>query len=381
MTVTAITGKLGAGKSLVAVGRIRERLRNGRAVATNLDLDLPLLLGRFNKTARVIRVPDKPSLFDLEVVGVGNESPDEEFNGLLTLDELGTWFNSRNWNDKARLPVINWLLHSRKLGWDLDLIVQDVSLIDSQAREGVVENTAFCRRLDRMNVPFVGTIFSMLTGKRLTLPKLHFAKVVYGYSKSDLVIDRWHYRATDLYGAYDTRQVFSNRYDCGVYSVLPPWYTHGRYMVPRDWGFLMRMTRIYWKRLKNPLIVSGGAFVGIVFAAVFGFQYAYSDLKSKYDAVSDAVIADQWLTESSNPDSPDLEDGYVSKLKELLNSLVITGSMNGRLQLADINDPYKNRFTDDDLAKMGFVLRRYSDCRLDVSIMGEVIPIFCAQVF
>ena len=37
MAVYFITGKLGSGKSIAAVGKIRDYLNEGRAVATNLD--------------------------------------------------------------------------------------------------------------------------------------------------------------------------------------------------------------------------------------------------------------------------------------------------------------------------------------------------------
>lgn len=53
------------------------------------------------RKTRVIRVPDKPSLNDLLAIGVGNTSYDESRNGLLVLDECGTWFNSRSWGIKT----------------------------------------------------------------------------------------------------------------------------------------------------------------------------------------------------------------------------------------------------------------------------------------
>jgi len=53
-------------------------------------------------------------------------------NGLLVLDELGTWLNSRNWNTKNRLEILNWLFLSRKDHWDLILLAQDYEMIDAQ---------------------------------------------------------------------------------------------------------------------------------------------------------------------------------------------------------------------------------------------------------
>ena len=40
MAVYVVTGKLGNGKTLITVGRIRDALAQGCRVATNLDLDL-----------------------------------------------------------------------------------------------------------------------------------------------------------------------------------------------------------------------------------------------------------------------------------------------------------------------------------------------------
>jgi hypothetical protein len=229
-----VTGKLGGGKTLASVGKIRDYLRQGRIVATNLDLKLEHLLPSMwdQSKLEVYRVPDKPTAADLERLPSGNTSYDESKNGLLVLDECGTWFNSRTWNDKSRQEVIDWFLHARKKGWDCMFIVQDVSLVDKQAREALCEMTAFCRRLDRIRVPYVGAWVQALTGIRLTLPKVHTARVHYGYNELALKIDRWTYQGKDLYPAYDTKQVFVDRGD-GVACLLSPWHLKGRYMAPR----------------------------------------------------------------------------------------------------------------------------------------------------
>ena len=54
MPVHFITGKLGAGKSLNSVARIKERLEKGLPVATNLNIHLPSMLGRDKKTRNFI---------------------------------------------------------------------------------------------------------------------------------------------------------------------------------------------------------------------------------------------------------------------------------------------------------------------------------------
>lgn len=261
MAVYFVTGKLGAGKTLIAVSKIRERLAAGRPVATNLDLDLVNMCGAKAKTPVVYRLPDKPSIVDFETIGKGNDSYDESKNGLIVLDECGTWFNSRTWGDKERQAIINWFLHARKLGWDLIFIVQNIAIVDKQARLTLAEHVVYCRRLDKLTVPFLSTISRIFTNRPVRLPKLHIASVKYGDEQNALRVERWVYWGTDLYSAYDTKQAFSDYYEHATYRVLTPWLSRGRYMVPMTWSNIMRMTKIHWKRFSRPIIA--GAFFAL----------------------------------------------------------------------------------------------------------------------
>lgn len=248
MAVYFVTGKLGSGKSLVAVSKIKDKLLRGLPVATNLDINLKNMLGRNNKNTRLFRIPDKPDIQDLVNIGPGNKSYNEDLNGLLVLDECGTWFNSRSWADKSRQEVINWFLHARKLGWDIIFLVQDISIVDKQARLALAEHVVYCRRTDRANIPFIGSLFKLITGSKLPLPKVHLGIVKYGDSQNSLKVDTWTTLGPTLYSSYDTKQQFSDFYENGVYSILPPWYSHGRYTVPYNLRNIMRITKIYFRK-------------------------------------------------------------------------------------------------------------------------------------
>lgn len=253
MPVTLVTGKLGAGKTLVCVGKIRDAILDGRRVATNLDLSLEHLLPAKSRKVQVMRLPDKPTVFDLEQLGLGSEVMDESQNGLIVLDELGTWLNSRQWGDKSRQAVIDWLLHSRKKGWDVIFISQHANLIDKQVREAVIEFLVTCRRLDRLPVPFIGWLIRLVTGGFLSgrMPRIHVGIVRYGMATDSLVVERWIYRGVHLYRAFNTRQVFSDKYldvdlgpghgVVGTYSYLSPWHLVGRFRVP-----LLERIRRWW---------------------------------------------------------------------------------------------------------------------------------------
>lgn len=222
MPVYSVEGKLGTGKTLFAVWRAQEALLEGRRVASNVDLNLVKLTP--SRRSTYVRIPDKPSSADLYAIGHGNpESYDEDRNGVLILDELGTWLNSRSFQDKDRAAVLDWLIHARKLGWDVYLIVQDANMIDKQVRESLIELQVRCMRGDKVKVPVVGSFLAAFHKKLGYLPKFHWATARIGYGPNAIVADRWFYKGKELYAAYDTRQVFKPDYPHGSHSVLPPW--------------------------------------------------------------------------------------------------------------------------------------------------------------
>ncbi len=274
MAEFVVTGKKGAGKGIVSVGQIRDYLQKRNVIATNHDLFLHRLIGPYSKECRVIRIPDKPKLHDLRCIGAGNptvhydcisvtdtdgkhlyydyiahdEQPDfdESKNGLLVLDELGSWFNARGFADKDRQPVLDWLIHSRKLGWDIIYEIQDISMTDKQVRDGFAEHVVYCRRTDRLPIPLIGSILP------IKLPRIHLGVVLYGTSATAPKVDTWLVRPNEVKSGYNTFQKFTDRYQHGAFSYLPPFYTHGKYKMPRCWRSRMRLTKIVarkWSRL------------------------------------------------------------------------------------------------------------------------------------
>jgi len=273
MSVYIVTGKLGQGKTLAAVGRIRDYLRQDRRVATNLDLRLEHMLKPHSRHT-VTRLPDKPRASDLVALGTGDGQPldvyQEERFGLLVLDELSSWLNSRSWNDKDRAALLEWFIHARKYHWDVILIVQSVTVIDKQLREQLCENLVICKRLDRFMVPLLGPLVKSLTGYRLQLPKAHTGTVYDGDNEQGLRVDRWWYQGKDLYQAYFTGQVFkldqlhteAEAIDMRAsYTLLSAWHLKGRYTKPTRPGERIKAALLIPAKLAVWGVVSAAAWV------------------------------------------------------------------------------------------------------------------------
>lgn len=231
MTDFAVTGKKRSGKGLFCTGLIRDALLAGRPVATNMDIYPELMLPATCKS-NLFRLPDCPTVQDFEAIGSGNPEVDDEKNGIIILDETSKFFNSRDYADKARQPMLDWLIHSGKLGWDVYYQMQGLIQVDKQLRETQVEYHVAVKNTSKWRIPFISWLASLF-GIKLTFPKMHLGIYRQGVQHDSLLIDRKWYRAKDLYNAYDTRQVFLERGHpaaCGLHTVLSPWMTRGRYL-------------------------------------------------------------------------------------------------------------------------------------------------------
>lgn len=222
MPIYSVEGKLGTGKTKFCVWVAQQAMAKKRRVASNVDLFFPHIYPWGRRT--YVRVPDKPTAFDLEALGQGNpDSYDEDRNGVLILDELATWLNARSYQDKERAHLLDWLVHARKHGWDVYLIVQDSGMIDKQVREALIEYQCRCMRMDKVRIPVLGRVLELFHERLAYLPKFHLVTARVGYGQGQIVADRWTFRGHDLHAAYDTRQVFRSDYPHGAHSVLPPW--------------------------------------------------------------------------------------------------------------------------------------------------------------
>lgn len=362
MSVYIVTGKLGNGKTLVTVGRIRDAIRAGCRVATNLDINLKEMFHRQAKNIQLMRIPDKPTIDDLNAIGKGYDGHEYDENkfGLLVLDECGTWFNSRNWQDKSRKEVNDWFLHARKLGWHVYIIIQDISMLDSQARDAIGELVVTCKRLDKLRVPLVGGLIKTLTGFNPTMPRIHRAKVLYA---DGLISDVWVYRGNDLFRCYDTRQSFIQNYPHGTHSILPPWHTHGRFAITMTWRNIMRITKIYWKRFASPVSLATGLLLG-AFAMLLNQQPVIASVHEP--------VYQQDLIPQPNSQLPEIAQGDKNPFSGF--QIYLVGEFANEL-LFQVHWPDRSFLSikESELVALGFEVARVGNAMAKVTFDREVI--------
>lgn len=219
MSFFVAMGTLGSGKTSFAVARAREYLRKGRQVAANFPLDFTSF-SDVHPDAYVTVLPDIPNSVDLHALGRGG--PSEHKAGLLIIDEGAFVLNARTYNDADRLKVIEWFALSRKLGWDVILIIQHIQALDKQIRLLFAEHIVVCKRLDKLKLAGI-----------IPLPPVHLAVTRYGSEAHAPVADRTFYRPASIGKAYDTAKLFAHDGATGMYCTLTRRLAVLRYQPPK----------------------------------------------------------------------------------------------------------------------------------------------------
>ena len=240
----AVIGKKGTGKSLTSLGIMRDALKEGRRVCTNLNVNLDKLMPSSSR-ATILRLPDHPTYEDFEAAGRGQDGVDEDENGIIILDECSHFFNARQWNDKGREKTLKWLTESRKMGWSVYYLTQGLKQIDAQVRETQIEYVVHIKRTDKWPIPLITPLSSIFLGEKnaIRFPKMRIATTKQGIERDALTMGYKFYKAEDLFPAYDTQQRFfpiqpqdswaSFGQSPGLHTQLSAWHLKGRYL-PRQ---------------------------------------------------------------------------------------------------------------------------------------------------
>lgn len=126
------TGTLGSGKSYHAlrVGLQKINVIPNRIVVANFPINAKTKRERERWIYRELLDVDEliKLSFEHKIYGL-------EGSGLVIIDEAPLYFNSRSWNrDKDRKDWLKFFSLSRRFGFDIVMISQDIRMIDRQIR-------------------------------------------------------------------------------------------------------------------------------------------------------------------------------------------------------------------------------------------------------
>lgn len=133
--IICFEGTPGSGKSYDAVRKIVDNLKAGRRVYTNIDgLDLDEQREHIKIYAELDDYEFKNRLHHLDIAQTREFWKHVKQGSLVVIDETQNFFNSRDWNKDSNREVTAWASTHRHHGFDVVLITQDITRIDSALR-------------------------------------------------------------------------------------------------------------------------------------------------------------------------------------------------------------------------------------------------------
>lgn len=204
------TGTPGSGKSYSATLRAYELIHRPRPkmVVANYNLNLD------SKHQRYFRyLPnDKITLESLREISNEYFASHDFRESAITLiiDECQLCINSRTWNDKNRLSLLEFMSQSRHMGYDVILVAQNSSMIDRQFR-ALIEYEVKHRKL--ANFGLVGRLLSLVAMGRV------YAAVTYYYGLTERIGVRFFVPRKRVFRLYDSYVMFRRTDDSS--AVVP----------------------------------------------------------------------------------------------------------------------------------------------------------------
>lgn len=226
--IEVVTGRIGGGKTCMAIYRMCKYMASGGAVYTNIrlkgviesfDIETRKPVFSFSRDAPIIGFlrsrykweyqegqyniicPDDMEIGFQSVVPPG--IPEKKV--LVVIDEVNEWFDSLDRDkvrtDKAYRLTLRFLRQSRKVYIDVIFILQDFSTLNNRIR-GLVGFVWVCRDMQYFNVVGVpmGFIF-----------KRYFVWYKYdGSGRFPQGKPRWVVKDFELFGVYDTTEIFGD---------------------------------------------------------------------------------------------------------------------------------------------------------------------------
>lgn len=196
------SGTPGSGKSLHAAEVIYWRLRKGKPVIANFEIEPSFVKGYKNTFYYCPNNEITPGvLYDFSKTYFGeqgNKYKEDEI--LLVLDESQLLFNARSWNSMDRSGWLAFFTQHRKYGYLVILVAQNDRMLDRQVRS-LIEYENIHRKVSNFGI-FGKALKAFLLGQEV------FISVRRWYPLKEKVDSYWFLAFKKYYRLYDTRAIF-----------------------------------------------------------------------------------------------------------------------------------------------------------------------------
>lgn len=203
------SGTPGSGKSLHAAETIYFRLRAGRPVICNFQIE-PGYIKKYKNT--FYYCPNEQLtpgvLYDFSKAYFGEQGHKfKEDSILLVIDECQILFNARSWGDRDRAGWLSFFTQHRKFGYLIILVAQNDRMLDRQVRS-LIEYEEVHRKVS--NFGFFGKVLKTICLKDVFLAVRRWYPLKERVDLYMFVARKRYYRL------YDTRALFDSAGDNGI---------------------------------------------------------------------------------------------------------------------------------------------------------------------
>lgn len=217
--ITAVTGKIGGGKTLSSVSAMINHLSKGGIVCTNIKINLEQVARWKNINLQFLQ--DRYIYIEDCSTCNPHEFPHGDLRGkgkrrvLLVIDESAEFFSSLALDNKERLQLwYSWLRHSDKIGTDVFFIVQDFSQLNKQGRL-LSQRTTYCYDMAKFRFPIIYCNPFWWTWSFIRI-------ATYDTTTREVIQVDWLKKNKNLFNCYDTADMFGLSYftDSSSYDSL-----------------------------------------------------------------------------------------------------------------------------------------------------------------
>ena len=224
--ITVVSGKIGSGKSHDVTRIIRDHVRRGGAVRTNMTLDISALERSIGRRVYRWQVGKVTSDTDPAQIPRGDLRGRGTRRTLVVLDEALNWFDSESSKDKGLKASWGiWLRQSDKLGQDVYFIAQNFE-----------RSAKWIRELAQVNREIIPVRTIRILGFIPIGYLVPFGSSMYIVQSFDVrsltrLSSEIHFYSSSIWSCYDTSETYGFRAASSAYDVvqLP------QFQVPSFW--------------------------------------------------------------------------------------------------------------------------------------------------